>query len=586
MIRTGIPQLDAYCEAVVYGYEDVCQEVKWAVERHYRDLERWGVGREQAEGEYYFEPKAAKHFVRFFEEQLQHYEGAVAGEPIIFEPWQWFVFGSIFGWLKTERFKGHAIRRFRTGTIIVPKKNGKSIISGGTALYMMDWDEWPGAQCYILAKNRTHAMDLGYRAAENMVEDSEELSEKYKIKKGMADTGIYYAGNKSFYKPITSKPDSEDGRNVHFCGPDETKDWTDFEIYEVMRNGTVNAPNSLFLNTTTAGNNKDSLGYQQQQYGEKVINPNLDVEDETLFFILYGVDEEDKEGDDWWKDPQIWKKANPNYGVSVFEDALKGMIPEASQSINKQIAFETKHLNVWHSSTEAFIKPEKWAACGTKKTKPTITNFEWLLEKIQGRTAYGGLDLGAVSDFTAFPFALEPEGDKPWEVYCMFWIPEGTLEERKNKDIIRPWVKKGWIGTTDGDVTDYDYVEEAVKKVCSVVHMKELVYDRYKMNQMVNHLMDEGIEMTPFGQGYVSMAPAVDTLEQLVLEQKIEHFGNPVLSWMNSNVSIKKDPAGNRKFDKEKSQDKIDGIVAIAMALERGMVAEEGVTEWTEFKMI
>src|SRR5699024_8477578 len=142
------------------------------------------------------------------------------------EPWQWFTFGSIFGWLKKEKFRGKvSIRRFRHADIFVPKKNGKSILSGATGLYMMDWDGWPGAQCYILAKNQNHAKDLGYRAATNLVENDAELSERYKIRRDNANAGIYFTGNNnSFYKPITSKAESEDGRNVHFCGPDETKD--------------------------------------------------------------------------------------------------------------------------------------------------------------------------------------------------------------------------------------------------------------------------------------------------------------------------------------------------------------------------
>lgn len=562
MIKTGIDKLDYYTEGVHSGEINACKWVKLAVERHYRDLEK--------DWEYYFEPKAATHFIEYCSENLTHYEGAIRGEPLLFEPWQYFIYGSIFGWLKKERYKNIPIRRFRDGIIIVPKKNGKSIMSGSVALYMIEYDGWAGAQCYILAKNQTHAKDLGYRAATIMVKSSKELSSKYRVNRSAADAGIYFDGNNSFYKPITSKPESEDGRNVHFCGPDETKDWTDFEIYDVMKNGTVNAPNSLFMSTTTAGNNRESLGFQQQVYVEKMLNGI--IEDDATFGIIYGVDEEDKEGDEWWTNPKVWQKANPNYGVSVFEDALKSMIPTAKESLNKRIAFETKHLNIWHSSSEAYIPHERWKKCGTKKFK-SIHDFK-------GRKAWGGVDLGSVSDFTAFVLVFEPV-DNVWDVLCFFWIPKDTINERKNMGIIREFVEGGWIETTDGDVTDHDFIEAKIKEIASIVDLQEIAYDRYKMDMMINHLQDEGIEMTPFGQGYVSMNPAVDGLETFVLQNKIEHFGNPVLAWMNSNVTIKKDPAGNRKFDKDKSQDKIDGMVALGMALNRATFQEtEGSMDW------
>ncbi len=569
MTKTGIKELDEYCEGVKSGDIDVCKWVRLAVDRHYRDLKE----SKKKSYPYYFEPKAAEHYFEYIG-NLKHYEGAVSGEYIKLEPWQKFVFGSIFGWLKKERFKDIPIRRFRTALIYVPKKNGKSIISGGTGLYMMDADGWPGAQCYILAKNQKHAMDLGYRAAVNMVQNSDVLAEIYKINYGAMNMGVHYRdNNNAFYKPITSKPDSEDGRNVHFCGPDETKDWTDREIYGVMKNGTVNAPNSLFMCTTTAGYNQDSLGFEQEGYLKKVLEGT--VEDDSTFGVIYTIDEDDKldeNGDireGWWYDPKVWEKANPNFNVSVFEDSLAEIGQHGKESINARIDFETKHLNVWHSANQAFITAEKWNKCGTRKLDPVMLDYKKVLDNYRGEPAWAGLDLGSVSDFTAFVIVIG--GD----IIPLFWIPKDTIADRKNSTLVNGWVASGHIGTTEGDWTDHDYIEQCIKEVAEIVDLQEVVYDRYKMDQMVTHLMDEGIEMTPFGQGYVSMAPAVDYLENCILKQEIEHFNNPVLAWMNSNISIRKDPAGNRKFDKEKASDKIDGMVALGMALFRSSVPEE-----------
>lgn len=565
MVRqTGIQKFDEYCEGVKSGAIPVCKWVRLAVDRHYRDLKE----SKKKSCPFYFEPKAVQHYFDYLS-RFKHYEGAVNGQPFEAEPWQWFVYGSIFGWLQKKEhrvFPDIPIRRFRTAMIFVPKKNGKSFLSGVTGLYMMDGDGWPGAQCYILAKNQTHAKDLGYRAATITAQNDPVLAKECRVNRSAAGAGIYFDGNNSFYKPITSKPESEDGRNVHFCGPDETKDWTDFEIYEVMKNGTVNAPNSLFMSTTTAGHNQESLGYFQQKYLEQVLSDK--VEDDTTFGVVYTVDEEDKLDKDgnikegWWLSPDVWKKANPNYNVSVYKDSLVALASEAKQSPSKRTAFETKHLNIWHTSNEAFVQEEKWQACGRRK-------FTDIKDYI-GVPCWGGIDLGSVSDFTAFVLVTENG-----EIIPYFWIPADTVQDRKNSALVRGLVDSGYVETTPGDWTDHDFVEDRIKDIASIVDLREVVYDRYKMDQMITHLQEDGIEMTPFGQGYVSMNPAVDYLENAILKGEIEHFNNPVLEWMIGNVSIKKDPAGNRKFDKDKSQDKIDGVVALAMALFRSSVEEE-----------
>lgn len=578
--KTGINPLDDYCEGVKSGKIDVCKWVRLAVDRHYRDLKK----SEKKSYPYYFEPKAAEHYVHFFRDHLRHYEGVVAGDPIIFEPWQWFAFGSIFGWLKKERFKGIPIRRFRNADIYVPKKNGKSIISGGTALYMMDPDEWPGAQCYILAKNQSHAKELGYRAAANMIQQSEYLSSRYKVKEGAAFMGVYFAeNNNAFYKPITSKPESEDGRNVHFCGPDETKDWREREIYNVMKNGTVNAPNSLILTTTTAGTHQDSLGFERQKQLEKILEGI--IEDETTFGVIYTIDESDKlnkkglPDPDWWLKKSVWKKANPNYGVSVYEDALISLANNAVMSPSERNAFQTKHLNVWHSALEDFIEASKWARCLTKKFEPVMVDLKERMKPFSGREAFGGLDMGTVSDFASFSLALTPLKDqKVWDLIPFFWIPELTIPNRKNRLTLLPWIEEGYITTTPGETTHQDFIEDIIFQIAEMLSIQEIAYDRFRLDMIIQHLMDEDITMVPIGQGFVSMGPIVNNLERMVLERDINQGGNPVLAWMISNIVTRKDPAGNRKFDKDKSDDKIDGIVTIAMALSRGVLSlnEEG----------
>lgn len=566
MKKTNLEMFDFYTSQVSKGKISVCSWVQKAVDRHYRDMER----QRTKAFPYYFEPKAVVHFVEFVQDNLRHYEGVIAGQPFILEPWQWFSFGSIFGWLQVDEFHGHSIRRFRSADIIIPKKNGKSIMSGAVGLYMMDWDGWPGAQCYILAKNQTHAKDLGYRSAQIMVENSDSLSQAYKIRYDAANAGIYYKANQSFYKPITSKAESEDGRNVHFCGPDETKDWTNFEIYNLMKNGTVNAPNSLILSTTTAGPNQESLGYKRQKYLEKVLDQT--IEDDSLFGVIYTIDPEDKEDPGFWLDKKVWQKANPNYGVSVYTEALQTIANEARHSLDQRIDFETKHLNIWHSSISSFVAAEAWNACGIEKIPAPFANFDDLLQKYRGKQAFVGLDMGSVDDFTAVMVCIDM-GDR-FDLIPLFFIPDGNMSDRKNAHLVKPWVEHGYVLATQGMTTNHSFTQNYIEQIASSTTVREVVMDRYKTELIEPALEDMGLVTVGIGQGYGGIAPCIDTLEAAILEKKINHGDNPVLRWMMSNIVIQKNPAGDRKFAKDKAEDKIDGPVALAMALYRAQVSQ------------
>jgi phage terminase large subunit-like protein len=581
-LKTGIPQLDAYTEGVKSGKIVVCKWIQLAVDRHYKDLER----QKNHDFPYYFDRGAAEHYVEVFERYFQHYEGVIAGKPVIFEPWQWFTYAVVFGWLHKEPFHGVYLRRYRKAYIIIPKKQGKSFMSGGTAIYMMDFDEWPGAQCYIMAKSVKHAKDLGYRAATSFVEKSDELSKRYKINLSAGDAGVYYKGNNNaFYKPITAKVEGEDGRNVHFFGPDETKDWKNTEIYDLMVNGTVNAPNSLVLATTTAGSDMDTLGYQHQKYIEQILQDV--IEDETTWGVIFTIDEEDKldeNGDPdefYYEKEEVWRKANPNFGVSVYPEALQAMLPECRASVGKRIAFKTKHLNEWHTSVSTFLKPERWKECEKREIKGLfqgLNHLNWdelpdaieeryasFFAKYRGQQAYAGLDLGSVDDLTAFVLVIDGEEDA--DVIPLFWMPEETMEDRPNIHLFRPWVEQGYIQTTPGPTTDHNFVRFCINKLNEYLDLKEIYLDRSAADKLMYDLQDDGLELVKFGQGYMSMKEAVNAMEKLTLEKKLNYGMNPVLRWMNGNAIIHMDAAGNRKFNKDKSSDKIDGIVAAAMGI-------------------
>jgi phage terminase large subunit-like protein len=559
-MKTGIKDLDQYCDDIASGKIPACDWVRRAVDRHHSDL-----AKQKTPGfPYYFEPKAALHFFEFCEDQCVQYEGVFNGKPLILEPWQKFVFGSIFGWLKTERFQGFPVRRFREAIIEIPKKQGKSFIGAVIALYGIWWDQMPGAQVYGLARNQQHALKLSYRAAKSMVPKNEQMMQQFKINEGAANMGIYNNEANSFFQPLTSKPESTDGLNIHMAINDETKDWDDFEMYNIVKDGTISMYNSLIVNITTAGYDKNSLGADRRTYLTRILNGTQ--QDEATYGIIYTIDKEDM---DRWDQPDIWAKAMPNFNVSVFREALESKIPACQASVSQKNSFLVKHLNVWMSSEEGFIASEKWDKCAHTRHRGIMADIEAALEPYRGRRAWAGLDMGLIDDFASLVVVVDPDEDGIYPVIPFFWIPEDTMELRKNADTVRGFVSEGFVKATPGDVTDYAFIQKTIQDVASLLRLDDLCYDRYKLDQMIQGLQEDGMEVTPVGQGYVSMSPAIDELEKLVLSTRLDHGGNPVLRWMNGNVVITKDPAGNRKFAKDKAPDKIDGMVALAMALSK-----------------
>ena len=565
-MQSGITEIDQYCAGVLSGDIPACDWVIKSVRRFALDLERVG----NPDFPYYFEPKAAEHFFDFCRYEMIQFEGVFAGRPLKLEPWQMFVFGNIFGWLKNDKLDGNSVRRYREAIVEIPKKQGKSILAAAIALYLIWWDGVPGAQVYGLAKNRSHAEKLSYRSARSMVKRNPALVKQFRINESAANIGIYNDEMDAFFSPLTSKPDSTDGLNVHGAINDETKDWDDLEIYNIIKDGTISMYNSLVLNITTAGHDQNSLGFERRGYLTRILDGV--IPDESTFGIIYTIDKGDEER---WDQPDVWAKAMPNYGVSVFRESIEAKILSCRNSPSQKNSFLVKHLNVWLSSQEGFVTSERWDKCNVSgEIAPgMMEDLDKWLEPYAGRRAWGGLDMGPVSDFTSFVIVVET--DEGFDVLPMFWIPRDTMADRKNKDIISPMVYGGWILATDGDVTDYEAVEMAIKRAASVLRFEEIAFDRYKLDQLVQNLEKDGIEMTAFGQGFVSMSPAVDELEKAILAGTINHHGNPVLRWMNANVVITKDGAGNRKFAKDKTQDKIDGMVALAMALARAALTSD-----------
>lgn len=366
---------------------------------------------------------------------------------------------------------------------------------------------------------------------------------------------LHIVDTASKFEPVGRDADSLDGLNIHGAIVDEVHAHKTREMWDILETATGARRQPMMFAITTAGFDRKSLCYELHEYTEKILDGV--IEDDSFFGLVYTLDE----GDDW-NDETIWVKANPNLGVSVKLDDLQRKAAKAREMPSALNAFLRLHMNIWTQAETRWIDPDKWATCnGTVDA-----------DGLRGRICYGGLDLSSTTDITALVLVFPPEVDSdPYQVLCRFWIPEDSMHERSRRDRVpyEAWVRQGYITATPGNVVDYDYIFEQVDQDAQRYDIKEIAFDRWGAARVSQVLTEQGMEMVQFGQGFASMNAPMKELEKLILARDIAHGGNPVLSWMAHNLVARQDPAGNLKPDKEASTEKIDGMVALLMGLDR-----------------
>jgi len=529
---------EQYIDDVLTGKQIACQWVRKACERHLRDLE---TGEERG---LWFDREAAQIAIDFFS-LLKHSKGEWAGTPLRLEPWQQFHLWTLFGWRREN-----GLRRFRTSYLEVARKNGKTTSAAGVGLYLMLADNEPGAEIYTAATKRDQAR-IAHSEATRMVKSSPHLRRVIRVVKD----NLHIVDTASKFEPVGRDADSLDGLNIHGAIVDEVHAHKTREMWDILETATGARRQPMMFAITTAGFDRKSLCYELHEYTEKVLDGV--VKDDSFFGLVYTLDE----GDDW-NDETVWVKANPNLGVSVKVDDLQRKAAKAREMPSALNAFLRLHMNIWTQAETRWIDPEKWTACG----EPVDA------DGLRGRICYGGLDLSSTTDITALVLVFPPEqeGD-PYRALCRFWIPEDAMHERSRRDRVpyEAWVRQGYITATPGNVVDYEYIFEQVDQDAQRYDIKEIAFDRWGAARVSQVLTEQGMEMVQFGQGFASMNAPMKELEKLILARDIAHGGNPVLSWMAHNLVARQDPAGNLKPDKEASTEKIDGMVALLMGLDR-----------------
>ena len=495
---------------------------------------------------YYFDTDAADRAVSFFAECLTHTTGEWRGQPFVLSDWQAETVRNIFGWKR----RADGMRKYRTVFVAVPRKAGKTTWAAGMALYAAFCDGEPGAQVINAAADREQAR-LCFDISRQMVEAESELSDRADVFKN----AITIPTTGTSYRVLSSDAHTKHGLNCSYIGADELHCWPDRELWDTLTTSTGARRQPLTVVTTTAGYDKHTICYELWDYARKVRDGV--IPDDTFLPVLFEAAEEDD-----WKDPQTWRKAHPGFGVTVSEEYFVQECNKAMQVPAYENTFRRLLLNQWTESDTRWLAMESWDAC--KSELPPLSGVE----------CFGGLDLASTADLSAFVLAFPIDGKIALKPY--FWIPEDTIRIRVRRDRVPydVWVKEGFIRTTPGNVTDYDFIRRDILEICEQHNVREIAYDRWNSSQLVTQLMGDGLEMVGFGQGFASMAAPTKEFERLILGGDLIQDDNPVLRWNVANVTVETDPAGNLKPSKKKSTERIDGVAAALMALGRWQVAE------------
>jgi phage terminase large subunit-like protein len=478
--------------------------------------------------------------------QFKQTKGEWAGRPLDLRPWQKDIIRPLFGTLNKD-----GCRQYRIVYIELPRKNGKTTLAAGIAIYLTFFDGEPGAEVYSAANDRDQA-SLVFTEAANMIRQEPSLYPKRcRILDSTKRITVYRT--RSFYRAISAEAYTKWGYNVHGLIYDELHAAPDRGLWDVLSTSTGSRRQPLIVVITTAGYDRNSLCWELHDYACKVRDGI--IKDPTFLAVIYAAPQEAD-----WTNEKVWKACNPALGDFRSLEEMRTLFRKAQENPALEMTFRRLYLNQWTSSVERWMPIDKWDACGGKID----------LARLKGRPCYAGLDLSSTIDLTALSLVF-PFEDGHYEILMRFWIPEEMAEQIEKRDKVpyRVWAKKGFVIFTEGNVIDYKYIEEELRKLRESFNIKEVAYDRWGAAKLVQDLTEDGFTVVPFGQGFASMSAPTKELMTLVLQKKISHGDHPVLRWNADNMVVGQDAAGNLKPDKAKATQKIDGMVATIMGLDR-----------------
>lgn len=537
-----------YAQRVLSGEIPVCKWTRLAIDRQHADLQR-----EASDAwPWVFNADAASRPCEFIE-LLPHIKGKWARERrlIALDPWQCWIITTVFGWVHRET----GMRRYREAYIEVPRKNAKSTLSSGLALFMLSADGEHGAEVYSAATTRDQAR-IVFDDARAMAERTPDMRTYLGV--AILTHSITVAHTSSKFSPLAAEASTQDGLNVHCAVIDELHAHRKRDLYDVIDTARGAREQSLLWLITTAGTDRSGICYERRTHITKVLDGVFD--DPTMFGVIYSIDDND--------DPFVptsWAKANPNWGVSVLKDDMEAAARKAEAMPSALSNFLTKRLNVWVSGESPWMDMRAWDRCGD--TSMQMSDFA-------GERCWMGLDLAQKKDFAALCLVFERDG--VWHVCTRLYLNELAVQESGNAHL-SGWARAGHVQVTDGDLTDFDVVAEDMRSYCRMFDVQEIAFDPALSMYFAGKLIEEGLPLVEIAQRAMFFTPPLIQVENLVLEKKLKFDGNPVMTWMVSNLVVKVSKFNElRSPTKERPENKIDGPMAMLMALGRALQQDHG----------
>ena len=544
MARDYAAIAETYTKQVLAGKIDACKWVKAACRRQEEDRKKYRA----KSSPFFFDEKKAAIVCQFLE-YMPHVKGGLAREDIRLEPWQIFCITTVFGWIKKSNNK----RRFRRSYIEVPRGNGKSSLSSGLGLYMLAADEEQGAEVYSLATTRDQAR-IVFGDAQQMARLRPEMRGHYNININAHNINIIESGSK--FEALSAEGSTLDGLNIHMGIIDELHAHKTRTVYDVVETGIGKRDQSLLWVITTAGSDRSGICYEIRTFVTKILDGV--IEDESQFGVIYGIDDDDE-----WASEASLKKANPNWGISVKSEVVLPLMAKAMQMASATNNFLTKHLNRWVNADTAWMDMRAWDRCATALT----------IDDFVGEPCHIGLDLASKVDIAALVAVFHREGS--YYAFCRYYLPESTIFRAENSQY-QGWHNEGRITATPGEVIDYSTIEADLLDLNSRFQVQEIAYDPWQALQLSTRMTEQGLQMVETRATVANFSEPMKQLQALVLSKRFFHDGDPVLTWMASNVVGHLDAKDNIYPRKERPENKIDGIVALIMAMGRAIIAEGG----------
>jgi len=536
-----------YAQQIQAGEIPACKWTRLTIDRQVDDLAR----EPSAQWPWVFDVERA-HRICAFLEMLPHIKGKWArdGRLLVLDPWQCFVITTVFGWVHRDT----GLRRFREAYIEVPRKNGKSLVSAGVGLYMLSADGEQGAEVYSAATTRDQAR-IVFDDAKGMAERLPDMRTYLGVAILMHSITVAYTASK--FSPLAAEASTQDGLNVHCAIIDELHAHKKRDLYDVIDTARGAREQSLLWLITTAGTDRSGICYERRTHITKVLDRVID--DASMFGIIYSIDDKDDPFD-----PTSWAKANPNWGVSVLPDDMEAAARKAAAMPSALNNFLTKRLNVWVNGESPWMDMRAWEKCADPDMQ--VTDFA-------GERCWMGLDLAQKKDFAALCLVFK-RGDV-WHVFTRLYLNELAVQESGNAHL-SGWARSGYVQVTDGDITDFDVLADDLRSYCKQFDVQEIAFDPALSMYFAGKLIEEGLPLVEIAQRALFFTPPLIQVENLVLEKKLKFDGNPVMTWMVSNLVVKVSKFNElRSPTKERPENKIDGPMAMLMALGRAMAITE-----------